>query len=343
MTILLVGAFALLLAAPWLVHRFLEPVAGARSLVWLNLGWLLTTGLLAAATLALLSIRLMPNRVMRALGIPCTVGGGCGTALPWWVQWGLWSVGLILLAGLLVIGTHSALSGTRALLKTRRAVLSAARTIAEESWQMGLLSDRLVVLDGPGTFAFTVGLFRPVMVLSTDLVHRLDTRELEAVVAHESAHAAGRDNLVLLMARTIARSLWFLPGVGLAHRHLRRMVELAADSHARGKVGDGLVVASSLHRFASLMSNRSLVNTKGANPVLAWFSEDGLIAERIDRLLDESDRVVSRFRVRLAFVVLAVVLLVFSLGTYRVANVSLDPGAHAAVCSGSTHAPGIVS
>lgn len=342
MTILLGGAFALLLAAPWMVRRFLEPVAGARSLVWLNLGWLLTTGLVTAAALAVLSIRLMPHPVMRVLGIPCTAGGGCGTALPLWAQWGLWSLALILLAGLLVIGTHSALSGARALFKTRRVVLSAARTITEKSWRVGLSSERLVVLDGPGTFAFTVGLFRPVTVLSTDLIHRLDTRELEAVVAHESAHVAGRDNLVLLMARTIARSLWFLPGVGLAHRRLRRMVELAADSHARGKVGDGLVVASSLHRFASLMSNRSLVTTKGANPVLAWFSEDGLIVERIGRLLDESDRVVSRFRVRLAFVVLAVVLLAFPLGAYRVANVSLAPGAHAAVCSGSTHAPGIV-
>ncbi len=171
-----------------------------------------------------------------------------------------------------------------------------------------------MVLDGPGTFAFTVGLFRPAIVLSTDLIHSLDPRELEAVVAHESAHVAGRDNLILLTARTIARSLWFVPGVGLAHRRLRRVVELAADSHARGKVGDGLVVASSLHRFASLMSNRSPGTSRGANPVLAWFSEDGLIVERIGRLLDESDRVVSRFRVRVAFVVLAVVLLVFRLG-----------------------------
>ncbi|MFH0916259.1 MAG: M56 family metallopeptidase [bacterium] len=308
--------------------------------MWLHLGWLLATGVVVVASLAVLSIRLLPHPVMQAFGVPCTAGGGCATLLPWWAQWGLWSVSVVILAGLLVRGTHSAVSGARAIIKTRRVALSAGHAITEEPWRTGFPSERLVVLDGPSTFAFTAGLFRPVIVLSSGLVHSLDPRELEAVVAHESAHVEGRDNLILLTAATIARSLWFLPGVELAHGRLRRVVELAADSHARGKVGDGLVVASSLHRFASLMVNRSPGNPRGANPVLAWFSEDGLIVERIGRLLDESDRAVSRFRIRLAFAVLAVVLLVFAVGTYRVSSVNIDPGSHATVCAGSTHAPG---
>jgi Zn-dependent protease with chaperone function len=301
--------------------------------VWFNLGWLLAIGLVVAATLAALSVRLMPHALMQAVGVPCTAGSGCVTLLPWWAQWGLWSVSVVLLAALLARGTHSVVSGTRAMIRMRRVALSAGCALTEESWTMGFSPGRLMVLEGPSALAFTVGLFRPAIVLSTDLIRSLDTRQLEAVVAHESAHAAGHDNLILLTAGTIARSLWFLPGVGLAHRRLRRMVELAADSHARGKVGDGIVVASSLHRFASLMSNRAPGPSRGANPALAWFSEDGLIVERIGRLLDESDRVVSRFRVRLAFLVLAVVLLVFAVGTYRVANVNLDPGSHAAACS----------
>jgi hypothetical protein len=322
-----------------LVRRYLEPVAGARSLVWFNLGWLLATGLVVAGTLAAVSIRLMPHSIMRALGVACTSRGGCVTLLPSWAQWGLWSVSVLLLAGLLVRGIQSAVSGTTAIIRMRRVALSVGRAIGEESWALGFSSERLMVLDGPGTLACTVGLFRPAIVLSADLIHSLDSRELEAVVAHESAHAAGHDNLILLTARTIARSLWFLPEVRLAHRRLRRVVELAADSQARGRVGDGTVVASSLHRFASLMAKRSPCTSRGANPVLAWFSEDGLVVERIGRLLDESDRVVSRFRVRVAFVVLAVVLAVFALGTYRVANVNLAPGVHAAVCAGSTHVP----
>jgi hypothetical protein len=329
-----------------LVRRYLEPVAGARSLVWFNLGWLLATGLVVAGTLVTLSIRLMPHSVMRALGVACTSRSGCVTLLPSWAQWGLWSVSVLLLAGLLVRGIQSAVSGTTAMIRMRRVALSVGRAIGEESWALGFSSERLMVLDGPGTLACTVGLLRPAIVLSADLIHSLDPRELEAVVAHESAHAAGHDNLILLTARTIARSLWFLPEVRLAHRRLRRVVELAADSQARGRVGDGTVVASSLHRFASLMAKRSpgtsrgLATTRGAHPVLAWFSEDGLVVERIGRLLDESNRVVSRFRVRVAFVVLAVVLLAFAMGTYRVANVNLHPGSHAAVCAGPTHTPG---
>ncbi|MFH1833948.1 MAG: M56 family metallopeptidase [bacterium] len=300
---------------------------------------MLATGLVVTGTLAALSIRLMPHPVMRVLGVPCSAGSGCATMLPWWGQWGLWSASILLLAGLLARGAYSAASGTRAMVRTRRFARSVGLSSGEGSWRRNLAAGPFLVLDGPGTFAFTVGLFRPTTVLSTDLIHSLNSQELEAVVAHEGAHAAGRDNLILLAARAVAQSLWFLPGVELAHRCLRRMVELAADSQARAQVGDGLVVASSLHRFASLMSDRSAWTPRGAGPVLAWFSEDGLIGERIGRLLDESDRRVSRVRVRLAFAALAAVLLVFAVGTYRVASVNLDSGSHATVCEHSAPAP----
>jgi hypothetical protein len=311
--------------------------------VWLNLGWLLATGLVVVAALAVSAIRLMPHPVMSALGVPCTAWSGCVTPLPVWAQWGIWSGSVALLAGLLLLGGHSALSGTRAMARTRRATLSVGREMEGEPLLSRLSFPRLTVLDGSSTFAFTVGLLRPAIVLSADLIRDLDTGELEAVVAHESAHVAGRDNLILLTARTIARSLWFVPGVRLAHRRLRRAVELAADNRARGQVGDGLVVASSLHRFALLISSRPAGGPKAPDPVLAWFSDDGLIVERIGRLLDEPDRAASRLRIRLAFGLLAVVLVVFALGGYRVANADLNPGSPASVCTSAAHAPGPVS
>ena len=284
-------------------------------------------------TLAALSIRLMPHAVMRAIGMPCAAGSGCVSLMPPWAGWGLWSISVLLLVGLLARGAHSAVSGTRAMAKTRRFVLSVGRPSSEGHWCRDPAANPLWLLEGPGTFAFTVGLFRPTTVLSADLLHRLAPRELEAVVAHEGAHAAGRDNLILLAAATVARSLWFLPGARLAHRRLRRVVELAADSRARASVGDGLVVASSLHRFASLMAGRSGRNPLGTDAALAWFAEDGLISERIGLLLDEPEHPVARFRVPLAFVALAAMLLVFAAGTYKVASVNIDAGSHAAACA----------
>ena len=325
---------------PRLIRRFLEPVAGARSLVWMNFGWLLAVGLAVVGLLAALSIRLMPHPVMRAVGIACPTPSDCGAFLPPWAQWGLWSLSIVLLTGLLVRGTWFAVSGVRAMRRTRGLALSAGRVVSGDSLGTGFTSRPVVVLDGPGIFAFAVGLFRPAIVISEDVLHDLEDREIEAVVAHEDAHVEGRDNLILFTARTIARSLWFLPGVGLTHRRLCRLVELAADSQASERVGDGLVVASSLHRFASLMSSRHPANAIGPNPVLAWFADEGSIVDRINRLLHESDRAISRLRVCLAFVILAVAFLISTSGAYALAGAGLsaDPGSLTVACTDCTHA-----
>ncbi|MCL5735339.1 MAG: M56 family metallopeptidase [Actinobacteria bacterium] len=339
--VLLGGAFVFLLAAPKLARRFLEPVAGVRSLVWLNLGWLIASGMVMASTLIVLLLRFMPRAIMQAFGITCTDRGKCVALVPLWGQWALFAGALAVFALFIVVALYSAGSGILAMVRARRAALSAGRPVPGWSSDGRLPYEPLVVLDVPGTFAFTVGLRRPVIVLSNNLISSLAPQQLEAVVAHERAHATGRDNIILLMASVLAGSLWFLPGVRTAHRRLRRALELAADDRARRDLGDGLVVAGSLHRFASLMAPRTVDKRRPRSPVLAWFAEDGLIVERIGWLLEESERPVSRYRIRLALVVLVTVTLALGWAAYQVGGVNLDLGAHSPGCAGSAacHVP----
>jgi Zn-dependent protease with chaperone function len=309
-------------------------------MMWFNLGWLVAAALATIALLSAVLIRLVPHSIMRAVGIECTSLSGCVSPFPGWLQWGLWALTAILLAGFFVRGSYIALSTTLAMTKLRRAVLAVGRPAADDSRVSSLSIEPLVLLDSSDTLAFTVGLRRPVIVLSTTLVSSLDSREIETIVAHETAHARGRDNLILLAARALEHVLFFLPGAGLVYSRLRRSIELAADAHAHQKVGDGVLVASTLHRFASLVSNRSAGRLRVADSVSAQFSEEGLVTERIVQLLQEPRGTYSPLRIRLACLAFAAILLAFSSGAYLLANVSPSLGSHASACSVGSQSQG---
>jgi Zn-dependent protease with chaperone function len=127
--------------------------------------------------------------------------------------------------------------------------------------------------------SYTKGFLRPTVVVSTGLYESLEREEVAAVLAHEEAHLHSRDNLLLLLAQTLAMTFVLVPGARLAFRRLRRAQELAADEYASARLGDSLVVASSLEKFA-----RSLF--RSARPALTVaFAEDGNVSERIEGLL----------------------------------------------------------
>src|SRR5437588_2431038 len=68
--------------------------------------------------------------------------------------------------------------------------------------------------------AFCAGYLRPRVYISTGALRRLSTEEFRAVLAHERHHAVRRDPLRLLVARTLADALFFLPALGrIAERY----------------------------------------------------------------------------------------------------------------------------
>lgn len=73
------------------------------------------------------------------------------------------------------------------------------------------LPNRVRLVNDTSAFAFAAGLLRPSIWLSQGLVDLLSDEELAAVLRHERHHVSQRDPLRVLLARTWAASLFFLP------------------------------------------------------------------------------------------------------------------------------------
>jgi len=141
---------------------------------------------------------------------------------------------------------------------------------------------RLCTHDGP--LALTCGLFRPALLLSTWMIDHLDRRELESVLAHELAHAARRDYLVIWLATMLRDAFCYLPTSWAAYRQLQREKELACDDLAVGATHRPLALASAL---AKVWHQALGGTTLGTAQALVGTSES--IEGRIERLLDTSE------------------------------------------------------
>ncbi len=82
--------------------------------------------------------------------------------------------------------------------------------------------------------AFSAGLARPVVVLSTSLLRALDSERLAAIVAHERAHCRRRDNLASLVADICVVVQALMPTAHYYRHQWRAASEAAADDAALG-------------------------------------------------------------------------------------------------------------
>jgi beta-lactamase regulating signal transducer with metallopeptidase domain len=83
------------------------------------------------------------------------------------------------------------------------------------------LEGRVTLVDDRAVYAFAAGLARPHIWLSSGLLALLDEAELAAVLCHERHHLRRRDPLRVLLARSLAHGLFFLPAAaGLRNLYL---------------------------------------------------------------------------------------------------------------------------
>ncbi|NHA01284.1 M56 family metallopeptidase [Nocardioides sp. W3-2-3] len=83
-----------------------------------------------------------------------------------------------------------------------------------------------LVLDHDEPYAFCIGGRRHRVVVTEGLLATLDQRELEAVLAHESAHLHQRHHLALMLSRTLFGTLSpFFPAFGRAMSEVRLLAE----------------------------------------------------------------------------------------------------------------------
>ncbi|HNS04005.1 MAG TPA: M48 family metalloprotease [Anaerolineae bacterium] len=126
--------------------------------------------------------------------------------------------GLLLPLGLLLAATLAGLGKLFSQLRFTRALLGdlASRrsplppSLAQLVDALGL-TGRLALVDDPEPYAFAAGLARPAIWLSSGLLALLDEAELAAVLRHERHHLRRRDPLRVLLARSLAQALFFLP------------------------------------------------------------------------------------------------------------------------------------
>lgn len=225
---LLVGILVTGIAAPaalaWLSTTALSPAAQ----LWL--WWSAISGTVISALTALITLLLPDHGELAPITWLLTT---CWTAL---------SAGPLhrdTAAALLVTVVLAALAVTVAIRIARStvAVRRRSRTVLQMFGPAGQWNDGVLWIDYPGPIAFSVGGRARAIVASTGLAEHLNPAEVQAVLAHERSHLAGRHHLQVLLADAVAAAVPVLPLLRHAPRAIRYLVELAADDHAAQHAG----------------------------------------------------------------------------------------------------------
>lgn len=141
----------------------------------------------------------------------------------------------------------------------------------------------VVIVRDPSRMAFTFGLLRPRIYLSTGLLDGLDGKELRAVFLHELCHKRGFDPLKLFLLSVLRDSFSYIPALKGFVGHAIALKEHEADDSAASRMKEPLSLASALLKLASLNNGEGLyaahASIKGA---------DGLVADRVRRLVGDT-------------------------------------------------------
>jgi Zn-dependent protease with chaperone function len=121
------------------------------------------------------------------------------------------------------------------------------------------------------------------IVFTTGALHRLDSQQFQAVVAHERAHLAGRHHLINMLARILPSAFPGIRLLDIAAGHIGSLVEMAADDTA----------ARHAHRLSLARALLALGTPTVQAPALGAAGTAG--AQRIRRLV-EARRPVSSSR-----------------------------------------------
>lgn len=138
--------------------------------------------------------------------------------------------------------------------------------------------EAILVVEHPAPVAFTMGMWKPRIILSTGLVKLLDHNELKAVIYHEMFHQKHRDPVKTFVLSLVGAVMWYLPILKWFRHHYNIAREVLADHYAVNRLGSGQDLGGALVKM--LKYGRTA-------PVQAAVSfSDTSINYRILRLLD---------------------------------------------------------
>ena len=179
-------------------------------------------------------------------------------------------------AGLILAGAVLARTALTALGQLRTAGQQALRH-AHTARLAGHLEPALgaVVVEHPQPAAYCVAGRYPTVIVTTGAVAALDSGQLDAVLAHERAHLAGRHHALKAAARIGRQVLPFLPLLRDAEAQVARLAELHADDTA-ARTADPKELATALVVLATPTQDTPA-------PGLAAAATD--VVQRVHRLL----------------------------------------------------------
>lgn len=128
---------------------------------------------------------------------------------------------------------------------------------------------------------FTVGWWRPVVLMPAALLTGLPAPLLEALLAHELAHVRRWDYLANLLQRVVEALLFFHPVVWWLSRRLRAERELVADALAAQQLPSARPLALALQALAEMPSEPA----SRPEPSLAIAAAGGDLLQRVRALM----------------------------------------------------------
>jgi Zn-dependent protease with chaperone function len=236
---LLAGAFL----AGWFVPRLLRRVdLRRRDPLPLIIMWLVSiAGVLGAAAAGVLLL-LLPGhgQIAAALGLIDRCWSAIQHGSPPRVEEFAGLLGVALLAAVIARAVYLAVRRSRWRADRRAENLAVLRIAGRPAGDAG----DVLWLAHEQPLAFSMA-GRPGVVVATEgLTRHLDQDAVDAVVAHERAHLAGRHHQLVALAEALRTALPFVPLFREAPRAIRDLVELAADVAAVRTCGAAAVRAA---------------------------------------------------------------------------------------------------
>lgn len=153
-------------------------------------------------------------------------------------------------------------------------ILAAKRALSSMPIKRGKGSISLI-MDPSIKAAFTCGLMRPRIYMSTGLLRALEKDELRAVFLHELKHKRGFDPLRFLVMGFLRDAFFYLPAIRHLSYFSRLRKEHEADDAAVSSLGEPLSLASAMVKVA-----------KEGSLYAALADDAGQVTGRVRRLLE---------------------------------------------------------
>ncbi|WP_068775886.1 M56 family metallopeptidase [Paenibacillus sp. FJAT-26967] len=160
----------------------------------------------------------------------------------------------------------------------------------------------LMIIHQSQPLAFTMGLHKPCIILSTGLIEMLDEDELEAVIEHETFHQKNLDPFKIFVLKLISQALWFIPLTKWSYHNYKIMSELMADEFAIHRTGSELGLSSALFKLIKNACRRE------TNVTLVHFSQES-VNYRLQQLVEPQKNIPLRLETAAIVVSVQVLLL----------------------------------